>query len=436
MSLERVLVILRARSWIFIFALFVTLGGAAAVILLVPPRYDGIAYAIVDMSQPDAVTGQAQAPPFVHIEQGNMVDLATSQKVALDVVHRLDLARDADVVKAYQEAGVRDKIDIDNWATAELLKHLDAKFGDSDDVMAITYRSPSPEVSALIANTVLASFLDATLEMKVAPAQRAAQWYEPQVQRLRSDLDAARQKMLSFQRDAKLLDQSQGADAENTRLTAITEQLATARGQLLAAESEVRAGYIAGTNATNNRGVLDLQVRAETAANRKMQSAHADSLRELVQRLEQDRATQSDKMIELQGQRDHLAALAKDVELDQSLLDTATSRAAAARLQGQQSFVNVSVLDHAVPPLKAAFPKKPVVLGLAGGLGIAFGVFLALLAEAFDRRVRRTPDLEFATGMPVIGVLLPVSGTRRKALDPPHRGSSVGALPASEGFRP
>ncbi|MDR3515062.1 MAG: GNVR domain-containing protein [Azospirillaceae bacterium] len=433
MSLDQILTILRARAPIFLLALIGTLAGAVAVILLLPPQYDGVASAIVDVAQPDAVTGVAEAPAFVHIEQGNMIALVKSQRVAVEVVRRLDLGRDPGTVVAYHDAGVSSAVSLENWIAGELLKHLVAKFGDADDVMSVTYRSSSPETSALVANTFVAAFLDATLELKVEPAQRAAQWYEPQIQRLRGDIETARQTLLSFQRDAKILNQSQGGDAENTELTAITVQLTTARGELLAAESEMRAGFIENSNATNNRGILDPQVHAEAAANRKMQAAHIDSLRELVRKLDQDRITQTDKMITLQVQRDHLAVLARDVDLDQSQLDAATSHAASARLQGQQALVNVSVLDHAVPSTKVAFPKRPVVLALAAGLGIALGVLLALLAEALDRRVRRPADLEFATGIAVIGVLLPVRGARRKIGGNTHHGSTNRALPTSQG---
>ena len=86
-------------------------------------------------------------------------------------------------------------------------------------------------------------------------------------------------------------------------------------------------------------------------------------------------------------------------------------------MQSQLSVSNISILDMAVPPLAAAFPKRIVVMLAGIGSGISLGIILALVAEAFDRRIRVVSDLEFAGSVHVLGTLpkSPPARSRRRA---------------------
>jgi hypothetical protein len=101
-----------------------------------------------------------------------------------------------------------------------------------------------------------------------------------------------------------------------------------------------------------------------------------------------------------------LTGLQREVEARQEQVDNATKVAGQARLQSRLSFANISILDNATPPGSPAFPKLFVVMALAIGAGGALGVILALLAEAFDRRIRVASDLEYAAGAPLLGTLV------------------------------
>ena len=118
-------------------------------------------------------------------------------------------------------------------------------------------------------------------------------------------------------------------------------------------------------------------------------------------------------MIEVQAKRDQLAALHREVEFRQDQVDRANKTSASARLQSQLSFSNIMKLDNATPPTSPAFPKLIIVMAAGIGAGFALGIIFALLAEAFDRRIRGAFDLDFAVPAPVLGTLLkPVSRRR------------------------
>jgi len=96
-----------------------TFAGAAGILLVIPARYDAIATASVDPGQMDPVTGQASsAGGLLGILQGNLVALAESQRVAAEVVKRLNLARDPKLADAYQNSSSRGQVSIEDGSEA------------------------------------------------------------------------------------------------------------------------------------------------------------------------------------------------------------------------------------------------------------------------------------------------------------------------------
>lgn len=459
MSPKQLLSIILRRLWIIAFTLISTLAGAGAILYLVPARYDATATGAIDPGQVDPLTGQAPVSNLVRIMQGNLIALVKSQRVAEEVSKRLNLQRNATFVDSYKASDAFGRVDFNTWMADELLKSLDAKFTDGSNVISVTYKSPSPTQAATVANAFMSSLVDAAIGMKVNNAQQTATWFEPQMQKIRSDLDVARAKLAQFQRESKLLAPTPGSDSEASDLSATVTELSNARAQLVTLESQLAATAANTTQGTldsqitdtasinslknnlasvtadigklqrevgeNNpklasliaaRNSLQQQIRAEIGANREMLQSKVKALRDQIQQLEKSRVDKTERMIAVQSQRDQLATLQREVEFRQAQVDTAARAAATARLQSQLSFSNISIVDNAQPPVSKAFPKTLVVVPIAAGLGIALGTILALLVEAFDRRIRAVSDLDFAVGAPVLGALEAIpSGILRRA---------------------
>lgn len=442
MSPTQILSILSRRAWIIILAFISTLAGAGGIMLLVPPRYDAITTASIDPGQVDPITGQSSgASAMVRIVQGNMVALAQSQRVATEVVKRLNLSRNPDMASAYQNSNSRDRMSIEEWIASEfLLKNVEARFAEGANVLSIKYKTRSPTQAALIANTFMSAFVDTAVEMKTASAQQTARWFEPQMEKIQAELKIARDKLAKFQRENNLVAVKDGNDSESSQLSAVTSELSNARSQLVLLQSQTgdvgatarknlsllpdsptlvtikgnlatvtaEISKLRGEIGDNNPKLVNLlatkrslesQIATEVAARNK-------SLQDQIQFLEKSRADQLQRMISIQSRRDELTGLQREVEARQEQVDNATKVAGQARLQSRLSFANISVLDNATPPGSPAFPKLFIVMALAVGAGGALGVILALLAEAFDRRIRVNTDLEYAAGAPLLGTLL------------------------------
>jgi uncharacterized protein involved in exopolysaccharide biosynthesis len=324
---------------------------------------------------------------------------------------------------------------------------VDAKFGLGSNVLSLTYKGSSPQQAATLANTFMSAFIDAAIALKGSSAQKAAAWYTPQIDTIRNDLSESRTKLAQFQKDSNVLAPS-AADAENDQLMSVTSDLLKAKAELVALQTQLAAPAQTGA-ASNDAQSVDIQtlmtlrgnlssidsdiakMQTEVGANnprllekfsvkQSLQKQLETQVLEVRKKLNDRIATQIDKiatleklrseklnfMIGIQGQREQLSALTHDVAFHQEELERIQRAAAQSRLQSQLSFSNIATLDEATPPTAVSFPKPLIIGVLAVGVGLGFGVLLALLAEAVHRRVRTSEDLQYIVDAPLLGVMI------------------------------
>ncbi len=102
-------------------------------------------------------------------------------------------------------------------------------------------------------------------------------------------------------------------------------------------------------------------------------------------------------------------------------------------LSGRLRANNVRVVDEPAVPERPVRPRKALALLLGLPLGLALGVFAALLFETFDQTVRTHRDVERKLGLPSLG-MIPLTRRKRKAkIYAPLMSSDV--TPSSEAFR-
>lgn len=104
--------------------------------------------------------------------------------------------------------------------------------------------------------------------------------------------------------------------------------------------------------------------------------------------------------------------LRRNVTLADNLFSRAQNEYEAAQLAAAGTVADVSVLDPAVPPLRAPSSRAQQLAVLYTGAGGFFGVFLALLLDATDKRLRHDDQIPKELGLFVLG-RLPRLGRRR-----------------------
>jgi polysaccharide biosynthesis transport protein len=463
-SVSQILVILLRRSWIVTLALLTTVIVAGGVLLFVPGRYDATATASIDPGNLDPLS-EGGGLGAIGLIQGNILSLVASERVAVDVVKRLNLTDNPAVQENFRKSPSFGRESIEEWMAAGLVRNVDPKFTLGTNVLAIKYKSGDPNQAALIANAFLAATIDGSVAMKAAEADQTARWFSPQLDELRKEMDEARTALQTFQSKANMVaPNATGGDRETTQYMAIADQLSGARAGLTALQTRLSSGS---TDLSNDPSDPDLQIlsglkeklsTAETdivaskgvygANNPKMvaQQTNLATLRKqigdatdkmrahLKERValseaqiasleaEQEKAQKS--LIAIQGQRDRLNQLQREVGFRADELSARQRTAEQAKLKSKLTFSDMTVLDKASPPVDPAFPKPFIVMpvGIAAGLGL--GLILALLAEAADRRVRFPIDLEHAAPAPFLGALnsagrvKPRIGASRRSLRP------------------
>jgi uncharacterized protein involved in exopolysaccharide biosynthesis len=463
-SVSQILVILLRRAWIVVLTLLTTVIVAGGVLLFVPGRYDATATASIDPGNIDPISEMASGGGSIMLMQGNILSLVSSERVAVDVVKRLNLVDNPAVQQNFRKSPSFGRESIEEWMAEGLVRSVAPQFIMGTNVLAIKYKSGDPNQAALIANAFLAATIDGSVAMKAAEADQTAQWFAPQLDELRKQLEDARVALQSFQAKTNMVAPGGGGDRETTQYMAIAQELSGSRGALTALQSRLNSGS---TDLSNDPSDPDLQILAglkeklstgETeiatakgifgANNPKMlaQQANLATLRKqivdatdrmrshLKERIvtvqtqiasletEQEKAQKS--LIAVQAQRDRLGQLQRDVEFRAEEVNARERAAEQAKLKSKLTFSDMTVLDKASPPVDPSFPKPFVVMpvGIAAGLGL--GLVLALLAEAADRRVRFPIDLEYSASAPFLGAIdsarrsRPRIGASRRSLRP------------------
>jgi uncharacterized protein involved in exopolysaccharide biosynthesis len=452
MSIGQILVILWRRGWIAALTLLLALGVAAAILVLVPNRYDAVATASMDPGGIDPL--KSDNTVNLTYVQGNMLQLVTSQRVALDVVRRLNLTANPAAQAQYRKSDSFGRESIEDWYAAGLAKSVVPSFGFGANVLSIKYKSGDPNQAALIANAFLASTIDATIAMKAASAEQTASWFAPQLDDLRKDFQKARAALEDYQAKSNVVEPTPGGDTATSALMAVTGQLSAAKSNLAFLQSRLASGstdlaldpsdadvkeldllkerlsaleasVMTTKNALgpNNPKVVEGQANiaairkqipdATQKAAEKMRAHLQEQIAEtqgLITSLEAAQTEAQRSLIGAQAQRNRLGELEREVGFRLEQLNARERMTAAAQLRSKLTFADITVLDKAVPPIIPAFPKPMQVILVAIGAGLSLGLILALIAEMADRRIRFPSDLEFAMpDAPMLGVI-PSSG--------------------------
>ena len=155
----------------------------------------------------EAVSAQNQRSPLIQ-----------SQRVALDVVKRLNLTANPRVQADHRGSSSLGRESIDDFVAETLLKNLTV----GSNVLAIKYRSSDPNQAALIANAFLASTIDSTIAMKAASGEQTASLFGPQLDELRKEVEQWRNALEAFQTQTNIVARAVGSDSEANELMTAT----------------------------------------------------------------------------------------------------------------------------------------------------------------------------------------------------------------------
>ncbi len=450
MNFTQLLLILKARYRIVLFALLVTVSTTLIVSLLLPKSYTATTTLVVDFKGADPVSGLMQPAQLMPGYIATQTEIIQSHNVALKVVDALKLTQSPVVREQFTEA-TGGEGDIRDWLADRMLRTLEVQPSRESTLIQVNYKGADPQFAATVANAFAQAYIQTNLELRVEPARLTTTWFDEQIKQLRDNLEQAQAKLSAYQKEQGVVASDERIDVETARLAELSSQFVVAQAQTYDSVSRRNQSHEALADVMNNPMVQGLKAdlaRSETKLS-EMESKYGknhpqyqrlqtevDTLRgkldteiktatqtvSTTARLSQQRerdlhgalAAQKARVLSTKQKRNEVSVLLRDVENAQQLFDQATRRNGQTRLESQTTHTDIAVLNRAVPPVKHSSPKILLNLMLSLVLGSVLGLGLGFLMEMIDRRIRSAQDLVEALDIPLLGVLSGGEPKRRR----------------------
>lgn len=441
MTLRQILLVLRLRWWLVLGSLALCLAIGGLYLWKAKWTYVAKTQVIVDMKTDPLLSALAPALGT----QGYLatqVEILQSERLASRVVRTMGLAQNAAAVEKWREA-TEAKIPLENYFAQLLQEGLKVEASNKgSQILSLAFGAEDPSFAAAVVNTFAKSYIDFGVELRKGPASESAAFVDERLKVLRSELEAAQNKVAAFQKSRGVVISNERYDQEMARLAsletsyaaALAEQAATSsvarnsgessadvsqnpavialRGQLQAAEAKLAESSLTlgashpvriqqEAQVNELRAQLARETRLATGTSASTNRVAAAKLGELRALVEAQKRT----IVNMRTVRDEGALLLKELEAAQRAFDTVNQRRSQVALESSADTAAARVLTPAVAPLEPSSPKPLIIIAGAVIGGLLLGVGGAIGWELLDRRVRSAEDLAIAEGVPVLAIL-------------------------------
>jgi capsular exopolysaccharide synthesis family protein len=315
------------------------------------------------------------------------------------------------------------------------------------NLVSIQATTAQPELSQRLANAHALGFIDHLQRERQEVITTNLQLLQRQAQDLKNRVTGAEQQLSSYAANNKIFAVGDAtAQITNSRqIESLSSLLAEATGRRIKTESllaEVQNKKVEDLSVTDDEGTRQLrtslqQAQAEYATlGSKVTPAHPSMMElkakmdSLKQAISDDRKravrtiqTQfsNEKSAEgrLKAQIDGEKGLAQDMSKQLIQYNVLAKEATSLRdlyqavlkqvkeieISASSAASNVFITDYASLPTSPSAPKTNLIVTLFAILGIALGLIIALVLEAFDTTLKSTEDVQAALDLPLLGAV-------------------------------
>lgn len=440
------------RRWIIVACALGCLALAAAYCVVVKPRYRATARIAIDPDKMDSLNledlgismpGGADAQTKLETE----VQILQSDSLALEVIGKLKLQ---DSPLFFSKKG---NINVQDPATRTALlsawhSGISVKSIPKTNLIEISFRSKSQEISANAVNTLLGAYVERNFRVKYESTMQASDWLSKQIEDIKSKTQQAEQKLADYQTKSGIL--FWGKDNANSvvtdRLTDLNKALTDAQADRILKESRYRVALSGSpdaiadivsqspllvlkaqqldlnnqyTQATAKYGTSYPRVRQLKAQIDQTDASIKTEIRNVTERLKQEYASARHTEAALQRQMDaqtgeayklnqgavQMQILQREAMSNRDLYEGLLKKLKEAGVAAGLKSTNVNVVDYAQLPSRPSDPKVPLILG-AGLLGGVFlGIVCAFVVENMDDSVSGIDEAELYAGMPSLAII-------------------------------
>jgi polysaccharide biosynthesis transport protein len=406
-----------------ITVLLISLG--AVVIKILPKTYTATATLIVSLDVKDPLAGRDFPVEMIASYVSTQIELMTSPIVLLPVIERLKLLED----KSFT-AGVSGSPDALREAVQKsLFTAITVERGIGGQLLYVSASAKSAAKAADIANAVADVYIEQDRQRINDPAGERARRYTEELAELREKATIAQDKVTAFRKENSIGDMNSAATGTEVQsLDTLHQRLLETqnlRRSLEAKQSDQQSLAVQNTKSMLDQQLSQLaqlsstygpqhpkvkELTAQIAVTRQTLDANTQTelgrTKELEHKYIQAVAEQEAKVLALRQAQDEGSKLILELESAKSVYKQALDGFDQIMFQAVASHTNVSVVNRAVPPLRAAKPNKIklmlVVLVIGLGLGVGMPLSYGLI---FARRLRCRDDIERDFGIAVLAQL-------------------------------
>lgn len=243
-------------------------------------------------------------------------------------------------------------------------------------MISLSFKNTDRELAARFANEVARAYVALNVHHRAEQSRLSLEFLNRKLPAFRKELEQSEDRLNAYRIRTKTIDVEEQTEALLTRAVDLTKQKTLVDLNLQATREQFRAAHPAVQTLNAQDAALD------------------QALREIDKEVQALPSTQQDYL-----------RLARDVAVDTQLYTALVANAQQLEVAEAGTTGNVSIIDFAVPPESADWPKVPLVIagGVFGGLLIAFVVVQALAAM---RDALRDPlDVERVAQVPIFAVV-------------------------------
>jgi uncharacterized protein involved in exopolysaccharide biosynthesis len=405
--------------------------GALAIKSL-PKTYTATATLIVNSDVKDPLAGRDFPVEMITSYVSTQIELMTSPIVLLPVVNKLNLMEDKDFTAGFSGSAEA----LREFVQKNLAAAIQVERGTGGQLLYVSASAKSAAKAADIANAVADVYIEQDRRRLNDPAGERAQRYAEELAELREKATIAQDKVTAFRKANGIGDMDSGSNGiEVQALDTLHQRLLETQNLRRSLEAKLTGQQV--PDASTASASLDAQLsqlaqlsstygpqhpkvrelNAQIALTRQSlaNANHALSTnaetevartKELEQKYLQAVAEQEAKVLKLRQAQDEGSKLVLELESAKSVYKHALDGFDQIMFQAVANHTNVSVVNRAVPPLRASKPNKLKLMLVAFGAGLALGVGVPLgYGLFFARRLRCRDDMERDFGIAVLAQL-------------------------------
>ncbi|MFL5575971.1 MAG: GumC family protein [Gemmatimonadaceae bacterium] len=321
------------------------------------------------------------------------------------------------------------------------------------DIVDVQYLGPDPELARDVTNGLISKFLAVRERTRKSSARSTAKFVQEQIGKVAGRLTAAEDSLRRYReragivsiddqassevrRQAELLGQRNVFAAERIaldRLLAETQRASPAGDSgsapsyrdLVAFPSLLRNQAVSGllqslAQIEDRRSELlsrrrpedpDVQVLTSRATDlerqlRGMALGYREGLNNQVRAIDGILAGSARTMETIPAKQIRVAQLEREVKGLEQIYEQLQTRLKEAEIaEAAEDDASVQLVDAAVLPRAPVSPRRSLIVLIAGALGVAAGLAIAVAREITNVTVRTRGDAELAVGLPVLGIV-------------------------------